>query len=211
MFAKKHTSMFGAFAIDSKASRGRHARVEGRAQSVRCAFESSAGRAQAFAGQRASRSACRAIQRQPGQVQAIAGERVSRPLSFDEGEFLVDGYGAYEPYDQATERYAVEDSLLGEGSNEAADDASSHEKVSSAQLEGMFQEFFRMGVAVAIGELYDEGMLGDKNAVAYDVRDYLESFGIASFDEVCRLGITGPYLEDFKRIFAANASFPPAA
>ena len=211
MFAKKHTSMFGAFAIDSKASRGRHARVEGRAQSVRCAFESSAGRAQAFAGQRASRSVCHAIQGQPGQVQALAGERVSRPLSFDEGEFLVDGYGAYEPYDQATERYAVEDSLLGEGSSEAADDASSHEKVSSAQLEGMFQEFFRMGAAVAVGELYDEGMLGDKNAVAYDVRDYLESFGIASFDEVCRLGITGPYLEDFKRIFAANASFPPAA
>ena len=211
MFAKKHSSMFGAFVSDTKASRGRHARVEGRAQSARCAFESSAGRAQAFSGQRVSRSACHAIQGQPGQVQAFAGERVSRPLSFDEGEFLVDGYGAYAPYDRATERYAAEDLLLGEGSNETADDASSHEKVSSAQLEGMFQEFFRMGAAVAIGELYDEGMLGDKNAVAYDVRDYLESFGIASFDEVCGLGITGPYLEDFKRIFAANASFPPAA
>ena len=188
MFAKKHTSMFRAFAIDSKASRGRHARVKGCARSTR-----------------------HAIQGQPGRAQAFAGERVSRPLSFDEGEFLVDGYGAYAPYDRATERYAAEDLLLGEGSNETADDASSHEKVSSAQLEGMFQEFFRMGAAVAIGELYDEGMLGDKNAVAYDVRDYLESFGIASFDEVCRLGITGPYLEDFKRIFAANASFPPAA
>ena len=188
MFAKKHTSMFGAFAIDSKASRGRHARVKGCARSTR-----------------------HAIQWQPGQVQAFAGERISWRLSFDEGEFLVDGYGAYAPYDRATERYAAEDLLLGEGSNETADDASSHEKVSSAQLEGMFQEFFRMGAAVAIGELYDEGMLGDKNAVAYDVRDYLESFGIASFDEVCRLGITGPYLEDFKRIFAENASFPPAA
>lgn len=188
MFAKKHTSMFGAFVIDSKASRGRHARAKGRARSTR-----------------------RAIQGQPGQVQTFAGERVSRPLSFDEGEFLVDGYGAYAPYDRATEQYAAEDLLLGGGSNETADDASSHEKVSSAQLEGMFQEFFRMGAAVAIGELYDEGMLGDKNTVARDVRDYLESFGIASFDEVCRLGITGPYLEDFKRIFAANASFPPAA
>lgn len=211
MFAKKHTSMFGAFAIDSKASHGRHARVKGCGQSARCAFESSVGRAQAFAGQRASRSACRAIEGSAGQVQAIAGQRVSQPLSFDEGEFLIDGYGAYEPYDQATERYAVEDSLQGRGSNEVADDASSHEKVSSAQLEGMFQEFFRMGAAVAIGELYDEGMLGDKNVVACDVRDYLESFGVFSFDEVCRLGITGPYLEDFKRIFAANASFPPAA
>ena len=211
MFAKKHTSMFGAFAIDSKVSHGRHARMEGRPQPVRCALEGSAGRAQAFASQGASRSVRRAIQGQPGQVQTFAGERVSRPLSFDEGEFLVDRYSAHAPCDRATERYAAEDLLLGERSNETVDDASSHEKVSSAQLEGMFQEFFRMGAAVAIGELYDEGMLGDKNAVAYDVRDYLESFGIASFDEVCRLGITGPYLEDFKRIFAANASFPPAA
>ncbi|MDO5792543.1 MAG: hypothetical protein Q4Q41_08265 [Coriobacteriia bacterium] len=211
MFAKKHTSMFGAFAIDSKASRGRHVRVEGRAQSARCAFESSTGRAQSFSGKRASRSACRAIEGPAGQVQAFAGQRVSRPLSFDEGEFLIDGYGAYAPYDQATERYAAEDSLPDEESSETVENASSCEKASSAQLEGMFQEFFRMGAAVAIGELHDEGMLGDKNAVAYDVRDYLESFGIASFDEVCRLGITGPYLEDFKRIFAANASFPPAA
>ena len=211
MFAKKHTSMFGAFAIDSKASRGRHARVKGLAQSARCAFEGSAGRAQAFASQGASRSARRAIEGQAGQVRSFAVQCASQPICFDEGEFLVDGYGAYAPYDRATERYAAEDLLLGEGSNETVDDASSHEKVSSAQLEGMFQEFFRMGAAVAIGELYDEGMLGDKNAVAYDVRDYLESFGIASFDEVCRLGITGPYLEDFKRIFAANASFPPAA
>ena len=211
MFAKKHTSMFGAFAIDSKASRGRHARVKGLAQSARCAFEGSAGRAQAFASQGASRSARRAIEGQAGQVRSSAVQCASQPICFDAGEFLVDVYGAYAPYDRATERYAAEDLLLGEGSNETADDASSHEKVSSAQLERMFQEFFRMGAAVAIGELYDEGMLGDKNAVAYDVRDYLESFGIASFDEVCRLGITGPYLEDFKRIFAANVSFPPAA
>ena len=188
MFAKKHTSMFGAFAIDSKASRGRHARVKGFAHSTR-----------------------RAIQGQPGQVQTFAGQRVSQPLSFDEGEFLINGYGVYASCDRATERYAAEDSLLDEDSSEAVENASSHEKASSAQLEGMFQEFFRMGAAVAIGELYDEGMLGDKNAVAYDVRDYLESFGIASFDEVRKLGITGPYLEDFKRIFAANASFPPAA
>lgn len=188
MFAKKHTSMFGAFAIDSKASRGRHARVKGRAQFARCAFESSAGQAQAFSGQRTSQA------RRSGQA-----------------AFMIDGYGAYAPYDQATERYAAEDAMQAVGPNEAAEDAPSHDGASSAQLERMFQEFFRMGAAVAIGELYDEGMLGDKNAAAYDVRDYLESFGIASFDEVCKLGITGPYLDDFKRIFAENASFPPAA
>ncbi|MEF2830835.1 MAG: hypothetical protein U0N58_08820 [Senegalimassilia anaerobia] len=211
MFAKKHTSMFGAFAIDSKASRGRHARVEGRPRPARCAFEGSAGRAQAFASQGASRSARRAIEGQAGQVRSFAVQRTSQPICFDEGEFLIDGYGAYAPYDQAAAQYAAEDSSQAVDRSTVADDAPSHEKVSSAQLERMFQEFFRMGAAVAIGELYDEGMLGDKNAVAYDVRDYLESFGIASFDEVCRLGITGPYLEDFKRIFAANASFPPAA
>lgn len=211
MFAKKHTSMFGAFAIDSKASRGRHARVEGCAQPARCAFEGSAGRAQAFAGQCASRSARRAIEGQVGQVQSFSAQRASQPICFDEGEFLIDGYGAYAPYDQATAQYAAEDSLQAVDRSTAADGAPSCDGASSAQLEGMFQEFFRMGAAVAIGELYDEGMLGDKNAVAYDVRDYLESFGIASFDEVCRLGITGPYLEDFKRIFAENASFPPAA
>ena len=211
MFAKKHTSMFGAFAIDSKASHGRHARVEGRPQPARCAFEGSAGLAQAFASQGASRSVRRAIEGQAGQVRSFAVQRASQPICFGEGEFLIDGYGAYTPYDQAAAQYAAEDSLQAVDRSTAVDDAPSHEKVSSAQLERMFQEFFRMGAAVAIGELYDEGMLGDKNAVAYDVRDYLESFGIASFDEVCRLGITGPYLEDFKRIFAANASFPPAA
>ena len=211
MFAKKHTSMFGAFASDAKASRGRHARVEGRAQSVRCAFESSAGRAQVFAGQRASQSARCSIEGPAGQAQAFAGEHTPQVRYSDETTFMIDGYGAYAPYDQATERYAAEDAMQAAGPNQAADDASSHDGASSAQLERMFQEFFRMGAAVAIGELYDEGMLGDKNAVAYDVRDYLESFGIASFDEVCKLGITGPYLEDFKRIFAENASFPPAA
>ena len=208
MFAKKHTSMFGAFAIDSKVSHGRHARMEGRPQPARCAFEGSAGRAQTFASQGASRSARRASE---GQVQSFSAQRASQPICFDEGEFLIDGYGAYAPYDQAAAQYAAEDSSQAVDRSTAADGAPSCDGASSAQLERMFQEFFRMGAAVAIGELYDEGMLGDKNAVAYDVRDYLESFGIASFDEVCRLGITGPYLEDFKRIFAENASFPPAA
>ena len=138
MFAKKHTSMFRAFAIDSKASHGRHARVEGRPQPARCAFEGSAGRAQAFSGQRASRSACRAIEGLAGQVQTFADQRVSQPLSFDEGEFLIDGYGAYAPYDQTIERYAAEDSLLDEESSETVENASSCEGVSSAQLEGMF-------------------------------------------------------------------------
>ena len=83
--------------------------------------------------------------------------------------------------------------------------------VSAAELESKFQEFFRMGAVVAIGELYDEGMLGNKEAVAEDVRDYLDSFGVAGLDDIRALGISGPYLEDFERMYAMPASFPPAA
>ena len=75
----------------------------------------------------------------------------------------------------------------------------------------MFQEFFRMGAAVALGELYDEGMLGDKNTVARDVRDYLENFGVSSFDEVCRLGVTGPYLEGLQADFRRKRQFPASS
>ncbi len=90
-------------------------------------------------------------------------------------------------------------------------ESSCSDMVSAAELESKFQEFFRMGAVVAIGELYDEGMLGNKEAVAEDVRDYLDSFGVAGLDDIRALGISGPYLEDFERMYAMPASFPPAA
>ena len=89
MFAKKHTSVFGAFVIDSKGIPWSSCACERVVSAVQLAVHSRVqpGGAQAFASQRASRSACRAIEGRPGQVQVIAGERVSRPLSFDEGGF----------------------------------------------------------------------------------------------------------------------------
>lgn len=87
MFAKKHASMFGAFVINSKASRGRHARVKGCGQSARCAFESSAGRAQAFAvnvphGPRAAQSRSRQGKFRPLRVSASRGLSLSTRASF---------------------------------------------------------------------------------------------------------------------------------
>ena len=83
--------------------------------------------------------------------------------------------------------------------------------VSQADLERKFNEFFRMGAVVAVGELFDEGLLGWPTCVAENVRGFLGSFGVNSVADVQALGVTGPYLEDFERVFAPEASVPPAA
>ena len=64
-------------------------------------------------------------------------------------------------------------------------------------------DYFKMGAAVAVGELYDSGRLGDKAEVADEVRAYLGSFGLKSMDDIRALGITGPYINDFTTIYAA--------
>ncbi len=81
--------------------------------------------------------------------------------------------------------------------------------VSQKDLERMFEKFFRMGAAVAVGELFGEGMLDA--ATTFEVREFLESFGIDGVQAVRSLGVTGPYLEDFACIFASAEQFPPAA
>ena len=63
-------------------------------------------------------------------------------------------------------------------------------------------DYFKMGAAVAVGELYDSGRLGDKDEVAGEVRAYLGSFGLKSMDDIRALGITGPYIEDFKAVYS---------
>ena len=65
-------------------------------------------------------------------------------------------------------------------------------------------DYFKMGAAVAVGELYDVGRLGDCDEVAPEVRAYLASFGVRSMDDVRALGITGPYAADFERLYAAR-------
>lgn len=63
-------------------------------------------------------------------------------------------------------------------------------------------DLFRMGAAVAVGELYDSGRLGDKDGVAREVKSYLASFGLKSLEDIRALGMTGPYIEDFERLYA---------
>ncbi len=62
-------------------------------------------------------------------------------------------------------------------------------------------DYFRMGAAVAVGELFDGGQLGDKKAVAGETRSFLESFGLKSLQDIKDLGITGPYINDFETLF----------
>lgn len=81
--------------------------------------------------------------------------------------------------------------------------------VSQKDLERMFEKFFRMGAVVAVGELFGEGMLDASSA--FEIREFLESFGVCNVDAVRSLGVTGPYLEDFTYIFAGAEQFPPAA
>lgn len=62
-------------------------------------------------------------------------------------------------------------------------------------------DYFKMGAAVAVGELYDSGRLGEKSEVASEVREYLESFGLRSLEDMRRLGISGQFLDDFKAAY----------
>ena len=62
-------------------------------------------------------------------------------------------------------------------------------------------DLFRMGAAVAVGELFDMGRLGDKASNASQVRSYLASFVIRGIDDIQALGITGPYAGDFLRLY----------
>lgn len=62
-------------------------------------------------------------------------------------------------------------------------------------------DYFRMGAAIAVGELYDmaafKGVLCDEG----EVRSYLGSFGVRGMDDVDALGIKGPYRRGFERLY----------
>lgn len=65
-------------------------------------------------------------------------------------------------------------------------------------------DYFKMGAAVAVGELFDLGSLGDKDEAASEVCTYLGSFGLETLQDICDLGIKGPYLDDFIKVYAEN-------
>lgn len=58
-------------------------------------------------------------------------------------------------------------------------------------------DYFKMGAAVAVGELYSAGDLGDRAQSRDRVRRFLASFGIRSMDDLAALGMCGPYVRDF--------------
>ena len=62
-------------------------------------------------------------------------------------------------------------------------------------------DYFRMGAAIAVGELYDMALFRNLLADSRAVRSYLESFGVRGMDDVDALGIKGPYRRDFERLY----------
>lgn len=67
-------------------------------------------------------------------------------------------------------------------------------------------DYFRMGAAVAVGELYDMAAFGRFLKSDCEVRAYLESFGVHGMDDVNNLGIRGPYRRSFERLFLGGAA-----
>ena len=62
-------------------------------------------------------------------------------------------------------------------------------------------DYFRMGAAIAVGELYDMAAFGTFLEDESAVRAYLGSFGVRGLDDVDALGIKGPYRRDFERLY----------
>ena len=62
-------------------------------------------------------------------------------------------------------------------------------------------DYFRMGAAIAVGELYDMAALGAFLEDDREVKSYLESFGVRGLEDVDALGIKGPYRRDFERLY----------
>lgn len=67
-------------------------------------------------------------------------------------------------------------------------------------------DYFRMGAAVAVGELFDGGHLGNKAEVAAETRSFLESFGLKNLQDIRQLGIVGPYASDFEELYIDERS-----
>lgn len=81
-----------------------------------------------------------------------------------------------------------------------------NEKATSAEEQRRASnQYFRMGAVVAIGELYDEGLLGSKEAAAVIARDYLKSFGVRTLADLDELGVRGPYRRDFEGLLPVMA------
>ena len=61
--------------------------------------------------------------------------------------------------------------------------------------------YFRMGAAVALGEMIRGGIVADSREMREQIREYLESFGIRGMDDIEALGIGSVYRYDFEHIY----------
>lgn len=66
------------------------------------------------------------------------------------------------------------------------------------------RDYFKMGAVTAVGELFAEGMLGQAESRASQVRSFLRSFGIEDMDDMRRLGMHEVYLRDFEQVFGES-------
>lgn len=62
-------------------------------------------------------------------------------------------------------------------------------------------DYFRMGAAIAVGELYNMAAFKEILCDEGEVKSYLASFGVRGMDDVDALGIKGPYRRDFERLY----------
>ena len=61
--------------------------------------------------------------------------------------------------------------------------------------------YFRMGAAVALGEMIRDGVIPNNSAMRESLKRYLMSFGIKGMDDVEELGIGSVYRYDFEAFF----------
>ncbi len=213
MFAKKRTPMYETVASDMKALHGRHARLDSGLKASRAvgvpAMANGAG-AYAEYDVREQRMAAEDANIAYRKAHPAAQGSTVSSTTLQAADCIAHSSQVVS-FASSREGFAPRRASKTSAYPTSAASQSSQKLATASELESKFQEFFRMGAVVAIGELFDEGMLGDKAAVAEDVRDYLDSFGVASLADVQALGVSGPYLQDFEYIFGASASFPPAA
>ena len=67
-------------------------------------------------------------------------------------------------------------------------------------------DYFRMGAAIAVGELYDLAAFKEILCDEGEVKSYLASFGVRGMADVDELGIKGPYRRDFERLYLGKCA-----
>ena len=67
-------------------------------------------------------------------------------------------------------------------------------------------DYFRMGAAIAVGELYDMAAFKEVLCDEGEVKSYLASFGVHGMGDVDALGIKGPYRRDFERLYLGKCA-----